>query len=226
VTALDRLRGGLIVSVQPEPGSVLGMLETIVLLCRLAERNGAAGVRVEGVERVRAVREAVAIPIVGITKCVHAGFAPYITSTVAEVRAVAAAGADVVAFDATQRPRADASIVADLVEAARAGGRLGMGDCSTAEDARAAAAAGCDLVATTLAGYTDETRGRPLPALDVVEALRGAHPFVVCEGGVATPGAARAAIGAGASAVVVGSAITNVDALVRAFARALSDDAT
>src|SRR5581483_2107500 len=95
MSVLDRLRGGLIVSVQAEPGSVLGTPAATVLLGRVAERNGAAGVRIEGVERIRAVRAALRLPVVGIIKRMHAGFEPYITSTVAEVERVAATGADV-----------------------------------------------------------------------------------------------------------------------------------
>ena len=41
-----------------------------------------------------------------------------------------------------------------------------MADCATAEDVRRAAEAQADIVATTLCGYTEETRGTALPALD------------------------------------------------------------
>jgi N-acylglucosamine-6-phosphate 2-epimerase len=218
---LERLRGRLIVSVQAEAGSLLAGTETIALLARVAERNGAAAVRIEGIERIGAVRAAVAIPIIGIVKRAHDGFEPYITSRVDEVEAAARAGADIVAFDATARPHAAGATVDSLRAALRATGALAMADCSTVADARAAMEAGCDIVATTLAGYTPATRGRALPALDIVEVLAREHPFVVCEGGVASPESARAALAAGASAVVVGTAISNVDALVRAFADAL-----
>jgi len=217
MSALDRLRGGLIVSVQAEAGSPLETLEAIVLLARVAERNGAAGLRVEGVDRLNAVRAALSLPVVGILKRMHEGFEPYITSTLAEIASVAATGAQIVAFDATARPRADGSSVRDLANAAHACGLLAMADCSSIEDAHAAIACGCDVIATTLAGYTPPTKGRALPALDIVAALASEHPFVVCEGGIASPHDAQAAFAAGASAIVVGTAITNVDALVRSF---------
>jgi N-acylglucosamine-6-phosphate 2-epimerase len=178
-------------------------------------------VRIEGVENIRAVRASVPVPIVGIIKRIHPGFAPYITSTLDEVRAVAEAGADIVAFDATLRPRVDGAVPGDFVDAARQLGLISMADCATAGEGGAAAAAGADIVATTLAGYTDESAGRALPALDVVSALAAMHPFVICEGGIAEPGQARAAFAAGAAAVVVGTAITNVDALTRRFAQAV-----
>ncbi len=221
MSALDRLRGGLVVSVQAEAGSVLGEPATIALLATCAERNGAAGVRIEGFDRIAAVRAAVALPIVGIVKAVHPGFAPYITSTCAEVAAVAALGAEIVAFDATLRPRADGSSVAELVAAAHAAGALAMADCSEAADAAAAIAAGADLVATTLAGYTVATCGRTLPDLELVAFIAARHPFAVCEGGVSEPAGVARASAAGAGSVVVGTAITNVDVLVRRFVAAL-----
>jgi len=115
---LKHLRGGLIVSVQANVDSVLNTPEAIALLARCAEANGAAGVRIEGVERIAAVRAAVALPLVGIIKCAYDGYEPYITTTLAEVTAVAAAGATIVAFDATDRRRSGGASVGDLVAAA------------------------------------------------------------------------------------------------------------
>jgi N-acylglucosamine-6-phosphate 2-epimerase len=76
------------------------------------------------------------------------------------------------------------------------------------------------VLATTLAGYTDATRGRVLPALDLLSELAALTPFALCEGGVAAPAMVPAAFASGASAVVVGTAITNIDSLVRAFVQA------
>jgi putative N-acetylmannosamine-6-phosphate epimerase len=217
---LERLRGGLIVSVQAYAESVLNTPEAIALLARCAVANGAVGLRIEGAARIAAVRAAVDVPIVGLVKRSHAGFEPYITSTPAEVEEAAVAGADIVAFDATERPRSGGASVAELTRAAHGLGRLAMADCALAAEARAAAGAGADIVATTLAGYTPQTRGLTLPALGLAAALAAIHEFAVCEGGIASPADARAAFAAGAAAVVVGTAITNVDELVRRFAAA------
>ena len=62
--------------------------------------------------------------------------------------------------------------------------------------------------------------GLALPALDFVGALAALHPFAVCEGGVRDPAEVRGALDRGAGAVVVGTVITNVDALVRRFVAA------
>ena len=217
---LERLRGGLIVSVQAEADSVLNTPETIALLARCAEQNGAAGVRAEGETRLRAVRSAVRGPIVGLVKRRHTGFEPYITTTLDEIEAVVASGCELVAFDATERPRAGGLDVPGLVRALHVRSRLAMADCATLADMEAAAAAGADVVATTLAGYTKATRGRTLPALDLIEAFAPRHPFVVCEGGIASPDDVRRAFAFGAAAVVAGTALTNVDVLIRRFASA------
>jgi N-acylglucosamine-6-phosphate 2-epimerase len=207
--------------VQAEPGSPLAEPRTIALLARCVVQNGAAAVRIEGIDNIRAVRAAVDVPIIGLTKRDASASRPYITTSLEEVAAIAAAGAEIVAFDATGRSRASGASTAGLTAAAQRAGRLAMADCALADDGRAAAAAGVDLVATTLAGYTAETAGCTLPALDLVAALARLHPFVVCEGGIATPEQACGAFGAGASTVVVGTAITNVDALTRRFAEAV-----
>jgi len=217
---LETLRGGLIVSVQAPEGSVLNTPETIATLARCAEANGAVGVRIEGTARIAAVRAALGLPVVGIIKRVLAGFAPYITPTLEDVAAVAAAGAEIIAFDATPRARPDGSTVAAIVGEIHRLGRIAMADCAQAGDARSAAAAGAEICATTLCGYTDETRGTRLPALDLVRALRGVGRLTICEGGIATPESAAAAFAAGADAIVVGTAITNIDVLVRRFVAA------
>ncbi len=131
----EHFAGGLIVSVQAEADSLLNTPATIALLAQVAERNGACGVRIEGAARIAAVRAAVKLPIIGIIKRAYPGFAPYITATEREVDEVAAAGADVIAFDATLRPRDVAVPV--LVAAIRRRGALPMADCADLADGRA-----------------------------------------------------------------------------------------
>jgi N-acylglucosamine-6-phosphate 2-epimerase len=214
---LESLRGGLIVSVQAEASSALNTPEAIALLARVAVANGARGLRVEGLARIGAVRRAVSVPLIGIVKRRYAGFAPYITAGDREIAEVVAAGAEIVAFDATGRKRPDGRDVAATVAAIHRHGLLAMADCATAEDVRRAAEAQADIVATTLCGYTDETRGTTLPALDLVRAAAASGRFAICEGGLASPGDVRAAFDAGADAVVAGTALTNIDVLVQRF---------
>jgi N-acylglucosamine-6-phosphate 2-epimerase len=221
MTLLDRLRGGLIVSVQARAGSALDDPQVLAAMARAAEENGAAGVRIQGVRNLAAVRSRVSIPIVGIIKRQYEGYEPYITPTLRDVREVLDSGAEIVAFDATARPRPQGVSVAQLVAAIHDGRALAMADCAQPEDGACAHACGADVVATTLCGYTKETQGTALPALDLVRALAQLGCFVVCEGGIHAPQAATLALAAGADAVVVGTAITNTEWLVSQYAAAL-----
>ena len=158
--------------------------------------------------------------MIGLVKRPYAGFAPYITPGERELAEVAAAGAALVAFDATGRARPDGRDVAAVVAGIHGRGLLAVADCATTDDVRAALEAGADVLATTLCGYTEATRGTPLPAFDLVRACAAAGRFTICEGGIGSPDDVRSAFAAGADAAVVGTALTNVDALVRRFAAA------
>jgi N-acylglucosamine-6-phosphate 2-epimerase len=220
MSVLTALRGGLIVSVQAWRDSALNDARIIAAMAQAAQDGGAVAVRVAGVEHLNAVRARVSLPLIGIIKREYPGYEPYITPTLSDVREVIETEAEIVAFDATARPRPDGSTIADAIATIRGAGRVAMADCATAEDGILAVAAGADVVATTLSGYTAQTQGRPLPALELVAQLARSARFTICEGGIRVPAEVRAAFEAGADAVVVGTAITNVDWLVREFAGA------
>jgi N-acylglucosamine-6-phosphate 2-epimerase len=190
-------------------------------MARAAVLGGAVGIRANGLADVRAVRQAVDVPVVGLWKDGDEGV--YITPTLRHARAVASAGAQIVAVDATDRPRPDGSTVAEMVQALRRDGRcLVMADVATLDEGVAAAEAGAHLVATTLSGYTSSSLRRPGPDLELVAALaaRAGVP-VVAEGRIAVPEQARAAQDAGAWAVVVGGAITRPEQITARFVAAL-----
>ena len=220
---LEQLRGGLIVSCQATPGSAMDDPHVIAAMARTAQDNGAVAVRIQGLENLRAVRKRVTVPIIGLIKRVYEGFEPYITPTRTEVDAILETGAQIVAFDATERPRPYAERVTAIIERIRRGGALAMADCARFVEGEHAKALGAEILATTLVGYTKETTGADLPATGLVREFRRLGGFVVCEGGIHSPRSARGALDAGADAVVVGTAITNVDWLVKQFSDALGD---
>ncbi|WP_433063227.1 putative N-acetylmannosamine-6-phosphate 2-epimerase [Dactylosporangium sp. CS-033363] len=215
------VRGRLIVSCQAGPGHPLRDTATLARLALAAAAGGAAAIRcggVGGLADVAAIAAGVTVPVIGLTKEGDDGV--YITPTVASAVAVAAAGATVVAADATLRPRPDGAPFAATVRAVHDAGALVMADVATLEEGIAAAAAGADAVATTLAGYTPQNPRRDGPDLGLVAALRAALPDVllVAEGRLHTPDQAAAAVAAGADAVVVGTAITDAAWITAAFA--------
>lgn len=219
-----RLRGGLIVSVQAPEGSPLRDPAVIAAMAEAALANGAVGVRLESPEHIGAVRRRCPQAlIVGLWKRTYAESPVYITPGWAELAAVWAAGADVVALDATDRPRPGGERLEDLV--ARAEQELGaplMADIDSLANGQRAAALGCRWIGTTLYGYTEATAAAAPPAWDLVAALRASLPserLLICEGGIASGEQARWALDLGADAVVVGTAITGVDLQVAAYVR-------
>lgn len=218
--ALAQLTGKLVVSCQADAGTPLDGESYILALAQAVVLGGAAGIRIEGAHNVRAVRAAVSVPIVGIVKARHQGTDVYITGRTEEVEALADAGADIIAFDATDRPRPET--VAALCQAVRDRGLTAMADISTLAEAEAALAAGANFVGTTLAGYTDHSRQIDGPDFTLMQDLAAhALPFVA-EGRIWTPEDARRAFDAGAQFVVIGSAITRPDAITRRFIERLA----
>ncbi|HVA29014.1 MAG TPA: putative N-acetylmannosamine-6-phosphate 2-epimerase [Candidatus Baltobacteraceae bacterium] len=224
MNVLERLRGGLIVSVQAWGGSRIDHPKVLVAMAAAAEANGAVAVRMQGEANLRAARRSLAVPIIGLVKRDYQGFRPYITPTLLEVGEVLATRADIVAIDATGLPHPGGVTVAELIEAIHDAGKAAMADCATLADAHVALAARADIVATTLCGYTPETEGQELPALGLVAELAKLGTFVIAEGGIHRPAGMTQAFAAGADAVVVGTAITNTDWLVREFAARAAKD--
>lgn len=216
---LDRLRGQLIVSCQPVVGGPMDRPDIVAAFAAAALAGGAAGLRIEGVENLRAVRAVTGAPVIGLVKVDLADSPVRITPLADHVAALIAAGADIVAVDATDRRRPEA--LDDLLAAIRSGGVLAMADCAEAADGHRAADMGFDILGSTLSGYT----GGPAsddPDLPLVSALADVGRFVVAEGRYRTPSEAAAALRAGADAVVAGSAITRPEHVTEWFIRAMS----
>jgi N-acylglucosamine-6-phosphate 2-epimerase len=189
-------------------------------IARAAELGGAAGIRAEGPADVRAIKEAVAVPVIGLLKRDLPGSPVRITPRLSDARVVADAGADVVAVDATLRPRANGLTTGDFLAALVAELEAPvLADVDSLEAAVIARAAGADAVATTLSGYTGDGPTPERPDLDLVGRLvEELDCPVLAEGRYATPDDVHAALDAGAFAVVVGTAITDPVTLTRRFA--------
>lgn len=217
---IANLKGKLIVSCQAYMGEPMRHPETMAQMARAAELGGAAAIRCQGLSDIAAIKGRVEIPVLGLWKEGHEGV--YITPTLRHARACIAAGADVVALDATGRPRSDGRTFEETVEALR-GETLIMADCACMDDVRRAVAAKVDIISTTLAGYTDDRPKTDGPDLEFVrEAVAEAGDIpVFCEGRIHTPQQAREAMDAGAFAVVVGTAITHPTSVTGWFCDAL-----
>ena len=217
--AIEAIKGGLVVSCQAYPGEPLRHPETMAQMAMAAVEGGAVGIRCQGLSDIAAIKGQVEVPVIGIWKDGREGV--YITPTLRHARCCASAGADIVAIDATGRPRPDGRTYADTVRALHDEGIVVMADCGSFADAERAVEAGSDIIATTLSGYTGECKKTDGPDLDLlgrmVAAFGDATP-VLCEGRIHTPDQLTQVMAMGAWAAVVGTAITHPTSITRWFA--------
>ena len=214
----EDIQNSLIVSCQPVPGGPLDRPDIVVGFALAAVSSGAKGLRIEGCANVRAVKAATSVPVIGLIKRDLANSLVRITPEIEDVMQLVAAGADIIAFDATDRIRPEPPD--RLCQAVHASGKLAMADISNLEEAKAAIAFGADLIGTTMSGYT----GGPEPQDPDLELLRRAAKLgcpLIAEGRIRTPDQAAAAKKAGAYAVVVGSAITRPEHITSWFVGAV-----
>ena len=175
----------------------------------MGEEGGGVGSRGEGESRWAPIRGHVEGTVSGIWKAGRGGV--YITPTLRHARCCASAGADIVAIDATGRPRPDGRTYADTVRALHDEGIVVMADCGSFADAERAVEAGSDIISTTLSGYTGERQKTDGPASDLIGRLVAAFGDptpVLCEGRIHTPDQLTQVLAMGAWASVVGPAIT------------------
>jgi putative N-acetylmannosamine-6-phosphate epimerase len=216
-------RGALVVSCQAAPEHPLHGGIYMTAMARAAAEGGAGGIRANGPADIAAIRAAVSLPLIGLLKREDPGFPVIITPDFSAAQAVAEAGADIVALDATGRPRGGGADLADLIRRIHDELCLPvMADCASVADGVAAAGLGADYVASTLSGYTDGGPPGDAPDLALVAALveRCGGVPVVAEGRFTTPAQVAAAFACGAHAVVIGTAITDPRAITRRFVAA------
>jgi N-acylglucosamine-6-phosphate 2-epimerase len=222
-----QVRGGLIVSCQALPGEPLFGAEIMARMAMAAAEGGGRAIRANTPVDIRTIRTVVDLPIIGLYKVEIPGYPVYITPTLAHACRVADAGADIIAIDATDRPRPQPGALADYIAAIHAAtGRPVLADISTLEEGLAAVAAGADLVSTTMSGYTSYSVQQSGPDLDLVRQLaRAVHVPVLAEGRYRLPEQVQQALAAGAVAVVVGGAITRPQEITRWFVSAIENRA-
>ncbi|MFL7841560.1 N-acetylmannosamine-6-phosphate 2-epimerase [Raoultella ornithinolytica] len=225
-TVLDNLKGKLIVSCQALDNEPLHSPFIMSRMAVAAEEGGAEGIRANSVADIAAIKQLVSLPVIGIIKRDYPDSEVFITATMKEVDELMSVGPELIALDATARPRPGGQRLDALVAEIRAKypSVLLMADISTAEEALTAQSLEFDCVGTTLYGYTAETEGHALPENDcgfLRDVLAAVNIPVVAEGNVETPTLAARCLELGAHTVVVGGAITRPQQITARFAAAI-----
>lgn len=223
---LKQIKGGLIVSCQALPTEPLYDSYIMSKMAWAAYLGGAVGIRANTVVDIKAIKEMVDLPVIGIIKQDYDDSDVYITPTMKEVDALVEAGCEIIAVDATNRLRPNGVTFEEFFKEVRAKypNQLFMADTSCFEEGKLAAELGIDLVGTTMAGYTPYTKGRKLPDVELIERYVGELDVpVIAEGGIWVPDDLKNVYKAGAFSAVCGTAITRPMDITKRFVRALED---
>ena len=214
----QRIQHGLIASCQPVDDGPMDKPEIVAAMAQASVIGGAAGIRIEGVENLKATRPTVQVPIIGIVKRDLPDSPIRITPFLHDIEALAKAGADIIAVDGTRRPRPVE--LESAVKKIHELGCLAMADCSNLEEGLRCQKLGFDIIGSTMSGYTGGVVPKE-PDYQLVKDLKKAGCRVMAEGRYNTPELAKTAIEIGADFVTVGSALTRLEHLVSWFAAAV-----
>ena len=220
---IKRLKGKVIVSVQAMPNEPLYREECINAMMQSVVKGGAGALRVAGIRDVRNAKKMFDIPVIGITKpdVIPSNFKEivYITPTTEDAANLISAGADIIAFDGTSRPRPNNCDLKEIIKHIKVSGKISMADISTFEEGINCAKLGADILSTTLSGYTSESDSEiTTPDFELVEKLvKSTDCPVILEGRIWSPQEVDKAFEIGAYAVVIGSAITRPQLITKRF---------
>ena len=220
---LELIKNKIIVSCQAMPNEPLYKEECMTAMLETVLKGNPGGLRVAGVRDVEIAKKLTDIPVIGITKPqeIPQNYKEvvYITPTMADVSALANAGADIIAYDATMRPRPNGEKLKDLISLTKTHEKLAMADISTIDEGLNARALGADILSTTLSGYTTQSESDSSePDFELLKQLiERAHCPVILEGRIWTVEQVRRAFELGAHSVVIGSAITRPQLITKRF---------
>lgn len=219
---INTIKNHVIVSVQAMPNEPLYKEECMMAMMKSVMNGGAKTLRVAGVRDVKNAKS-LNSNVIGITKPDKLPDnwkeVVYITPTTVETQQLIDAGADIIAFDGTSRPRPNNCKLEDIIKLIKANNRLAMADISTLEEGINCKKLGADVLSTTLSGYTMESLSdSDEPDYDLLKRLvEKTNMPIILEGRIWEPYQVKKAFDLGAHAVVIGSAITRPQLITKRF---------
>lgn len=221
------LKGGLVVSCQALEHEPLHSPYIMARMAVAAKEGGAIGIRANTAIDIKEIKKHVELPIIGIVKRNYGTNPVFITATMREIDELVDAQAEIVALDATLRPRPDGKTLNEFVSEIRSKypELLLMADISTTAEAINAEKLGFDLISSTLVGYTEDTAETKLYDNDFAilkDIVSHVKTPVVAEGNILTPEMAASCLKAGAYCIVVGGAITRPQQITERFVSEMS----
>ena len=220
---INFLKNKVIVSSQAMPDEPLYKEGCMIAMMQSVINGGAEVLRVAGARDVKNAKK-LGVKVIGLTK--PDGLPEnwkeivYITPTLKEVNELIDAGADVIAFDGTSRPRPNNCTLEEIIKRIHSAGKLAMADIATLQEAINCSKLGADLISTTLSGYTQESLSDSSdPDYQLLKSIKlnKVQTPVILEGRIWEPQQVKKAFEYGAHRVVIGSAITRPQLITKRF---------
>ena len=219
---LKEIRGKVLVSCQGGRKPFY-LPEHMLMMAQAAHAGGCAGFRANLPENIAAIKaEFPDVPMIGIYKIVEGDSEVYITPNMDAVDKLVELKCEIIALDGTNRKNYSGKYAWEFLAEVREKypDQCLMADIATLEDAILSAKAGADILATTLSGYTEDSKEFKNDCnFELLSQIRDANlgKFIVCEGKIRTVDDAAKAFDSGADALVIGGAITNPISITQHF---------
>lgn len=222
MNAIEKIKNQVIISVQAMPNEPLYEEVCLTAMMQSVVNGGAKALRLAGARDVKNAKKLFDIPVIGLTKPDKLPDnwkeVVYITPTLKEVKELIDANADIIAIDATLRPRPKESLE-EIIAFIKSNNNLAMADIATLKEGINAQKLGFDVISTTLSGYTKESESDlTTPDFKLLEQLvKELDCPIILEGRVWEPKEVDKAFELGAHAVVIGSAVTRPQLITKRF---------
>ncbi len=219
---IEQIKNQVIISVQAMPEEPLYKEECITAMMQSVINGGAKALRLAGARDVKNAKRLFNVPVIGLTKPdklpENWREIVYITPALKDVKELIEAGADIIAMDATQRPRPKETLE-EIIKYIKSHNKLAMADISNFDEAKKAFELGFDIISTTLSGYTQNSKqNMAAPDFELLEKIaKNLDCPVILEGRIWEPYEVDKAFELGAHSVVIGSAITRPQLITKRF---------
>ena len=213
---LKSIKKSLIASCQPIPKGPLDTPTFVLASAKASLIGGARALRIEDFKNLKIIKKNTNIPVIGIKKRISEKYQIIITPLLSDVEKLSNLGADIIAFDSTDRKRPYS--VRQIISKIHSYKKLAMADCSNERDANVAVDNGADIIATTLSGYTNNKIVPIYPDFKLLKFfIKKFNVPVIAEGRFNDRSFFKRALSMGAHAVVVGTALNRIELITKSF---------
>ncbi len=222
MNTIEKLKNQIIISVQAMPDEPLYKEECLTAMMKSVINGGAKALRLAGSRDIKNAKKLFNVPVIGLTKPdklpENWKEIVYITPSLKEVNELIDANADIIAVDATLRPRPKETLN-EILNAIKSSDKFAMADISTFEEGVKARELGFDVISTTLSGYTTySNQNIEGPDFNLLKSLSNELDCpIILEGRIWTVEEVNMAFDLGAYSVVIGSAVTRPQLITKRF---------